>query len=96
LALQVCLERVQTRRDGFGDRIVGYDGVSRLQPVSGNGQDGELVWTDAAVANQLLRNADGNASGGLREYSLGLRKNLYARHNLRVGDIAGPASAFAN
>src|SRR6266403_1909923 len=91
LRVEVGLERVEARGDRFGGRKFRGDGVGGLQTVPGDADNSGFLWLDA-----ILRDACGDAARGFREDTFGFREQLDSVHDLRIGNIFGPAAGFTD
>src|SRR5260370_3696422 len=96
LRIEVRLEGVEARRDGFAGRKFGGDGVGGFKPVAGDAHHRGFVRLDAILTDEFLRDAHGYAAGGFREDALGFGKELDGGDDLRIGDVLRPAAGFAN
>ena len=65
-------ERFNFRRDGLAEWIFLDDGVGGLQPVTGDAHDRGFFRGNAALIDQLFRDARGDAAGRFREDAFGL------------------------
>ncbi len=74
LLVKERFEGVELWLDDFGCGEVCGDRVGGLQTVAGDADDGCFVLADAALLNQLGRDACGYAARGLREDAFGLRQ----------------------
>ena len=72
------------------------DGVLRLQAVAGDADDDLLVARNAALLDQLLRDGQGDAAGGLGEDAFGLGEQQHRLGDFLVVDVLAPAAGFAH
>jgi hypothetical protein len=96
LSVKISLEGFEAGGDGLGGREFGSDGVGGFEAVAGNADDGGFAGGDAAFADEFLGDADGDAAGGFGEDALRLGDALDGGDDFRVGNIVGPAAAFAD
>ena len=84
------------RFDGRCGRKIGSDGVRGLQPITGDANNCGFIATDAALFNQFSSDAGSNSTCGFGEYSFVLGEQFDGVDDFRIGNIFGPASAFAD
>src|ERR1700681_3318698 len=96
LGVEISFESVETRRDGFADRVFRGDGIGGLQTVAGDAHDRGLVGRNATFANELLRYTGGHAASGFRADAFGLRQAFDVAANSRAGNISRRPAAVTN
>src|SRR5882762_3676182 len=96
LRVEVSLESVKARRDGFRGREFGGDCVGGFQTVAGDADDGGFVRLNAILSDEFLCDTCGDPARGFREDAFGFSEQLDRVHDLRIGNIFGPAAGFAN
>src|SRR6267378_2112965 len=96
LRVEVRLESVKARRDGFRNREFGGDGVGGFQTVASDADDGSFIGLDAILRDEFLRHGGRDATCRFREDTFGFGQQLDGTNNFRVGNIFGPAAGFAN
>src|SRR5882672_10468104 len=96
LRVEVSLERVEARGDRFGGRKFRGDGVGGLQAVASDADDGGFLRLDAILPDEFLRDACGDSARGFREDAFGFGEQLDRIHDLRIGNIFGPAAGVTD
>src|SRR4029077_3683828 len=94
--IEVRLERVEPRCNGLCRWVFRDNGIRGLQAVTSDADNRGFVRTNAAVANQLLRDSGGDTACGLRKNTLCFSQELNRFDNFAVRNIVRPAAGFSN
>jgi len=96
LGVEIGFEGVEARGDGFGGWKFGGDGVGGFEAVAGDAEDGGFVGADAALLDEFLGDAGGDAAGGFGEDAFGFGEKFDGVDDFGIGDVFGPAAGFAD